>query len=59
LLDLPDPLADAFNSGRTRDVTLINDLVTIYTKKPNEVMAWLADDDQEITRGSVKLLREF
>jgi ParB family chromosome partitioning protein len=59
LLDLPDPLADAFNSGRSRDVTLINDLVTIYTKKPNEVTAWLADDDQEITRGSVKLLREF
>ena len=59
LLDLPDPIADSFNSGRSRDVTLINDLVTIYTKKPDEVTAWLADDDQEITRGSVKLLREF
>jgi ParB family chromosome partitioning protein len=50
---------DSFNSGRTRDVTLINDLVTIYTRKPDEVTAWLADDDLEITRGSVKLLREF
>ena len=59
LLDLPDPIAESFNSGRSRDVTLINDLVTIYTKKPDEVTAWLADDDQEITRGSVKLLREF
>jgi ParB family transcriptional regulator, chromosome partitioning protein len=59
LLDLPDPIAESFNSGRSRDVTLINDLVTIYTKKPYEVTAWLADDDQEITRGSVKLLREF
>ena len=59
LLDLPDPIAESFNSGRSRDVTLINDLVTIYIKKPDEVTAWLADDDQEITRGSVKLLREF
>jgi ParB family chromosome partitioning protein len=59
LLDLPEAIAESFNSGRSRDVTLINDLVTIYTKKPDEVMAWLADDDQEITRGSVKLLREF
>jgi ParB family chromosome partitioning protein len=59
LLDLPDPIAESFNSGRSRDVTLINDLVTIYTKKPDEVTAWLADYTQEITRGSVKLLREF
>jgi ParB family chromosome partitioning protein len=59
LLDLPEPIAESFNSGRSRDVTLINDLVTIYTKKPDEVTAWLADNDQEITRGSVKLLREF
>lgn len=59
LLDLPDQIADSFNSGRCRDVTLINDLVTIYTKKPYEVAAWLADEMQEITRGSLKLLREF
>jgi ParB family chromosome partitioning protein len=59
LLDLPDPIAESFNSGRSRDVTLINDLVTIYTRKPDEVKAWLSDEDQEITRGSVKLLRDF
>ncbi|GAB2881099.1 hypothetical protein GCM10027277_57740 [Pseudoduganella ginsengisoli] len=59
LLDLPEIIADVFNSGRCRDVTLINELVTVNKKKPAEVAEWLADETQEITRGSVKLLREF
>jgi ParB family chromosome partitioning protein len=59
LLDLPDPIAEAFNSGQIRDVTVVNELVTAYKKKPQEVSDWLGDDTQEITRGSVKLLREF
>jgi ParB family chromosome partitioning protein len=59
LLDLPEPIAEAFNSGRAKDVTVINELVTAYKKNPDEVGAWLADDSQELTRGSVKLLREF
>ncbi|MEX3581625.1 MAG: ParB/RepB/Spo0J family partition protein [Burkholderia sp.] len=59
LLDLPEPIAEAFNTGRVKDVTVINELVTAYKKKPEEVTAWLDDEDQEITRGSVKLLREF
>lgn len=59
LLDLPEPIAQAFNTGRSKDVTVINELVTAYKKCPDEVGAWLADDSQELTRGSVKLLREF
>lgn len=59
LLDLPDPIAAVFNEGRCRDVTVINELVTAHKKKPAEVTEWLADESQEITRGSVKLLREF
>ena len=59
LLDLPDPIAEVFNSGQVKDVTVINELVTAYKKKPQEVSDWLDDDSQEITRGSVKLLREF
>lgn len=59
LLDLPDPIAKAFNSGRANDVTVINELVTAFKKKPQEVGGWLGDENQEITRGSVKLLREF
>lgn len=59
LLDLPDPIAQVFNSGRAKDVTVVNELVTAFKKKPDEVTSWLADENQEITRGSVKLLREF
>ncbi|WP_367899717.1 transcriptional repressor gene korB [Xanthomonas oryzae] len=59
LLDLPEPIAEAFNTGRVRDVTVVNELVTAYKNKPKEVEAWLDDEEQEITRGSVKLLREF
>ncbi|TXH84704.1 ParB/RepB/Spo0J family partition protein [Thauera aminoaromatica] len=59
LLDLPDPIAQAFNSGRASDVTVVSELVTAFRKNPKEVSAWLADDSQELTRGSVKLLREF
>lgn len=59
LLDLPEPIAVAFNSGRVKDVTVVNELVTAFKKNPDEVVAWLDDDSQELTRGSVKLLREF
>lgn len=59
LLDLPDPIAEVFKSERTRDVTVINELVTAYKAKPKEVAAWLEAEDQEITRGSVKLLRDY
>lgn len=59
LLNLPDAIAMAFNSGRTNDVTVVNELVTAFKKNPNEVTDWLADERREITRGEVKLLREF
>jgi len=59
LLDMPDPIAKAFNSGRVNDVTLINELVKAYTKHTEEVGLWLSDQNQEITRGTVKLLREY
>ena len=59
LLNLPDPIAEAFNDDRCRDVTVINELVKAHKNKPDEVTAWLDDPTQEITRGTVKLLREF
>ncbi|MGC6373672.1 ParB/RepB/Spo0J family partition protein [Pseudomonas sp. S2.OTC.A_B10] len=59
LLDLPPAIAQAFDAGRIADVTLVNELVTAHKSKPQEVADWLADESQEITRGSVKLLREF
>lgn len=59
LLDLPEPIAEAFNAGRVRDVTLVNELVSVYKVKPETVGGWLAEPGQEITRGAVRLLREF
>ena len=59
LLNLPPAIAEAYNIGRANDVTVINDLVTAHKKNPQEVVFWLADETQEITRSSVRLLREF
>ncbi len=59
LLDLPEPIAAAFNSDRVRDVTVVNELITAYKSNQKAVTDWLDDEEQEITRGSVKLLREF
>lgn len=59
LLDLPPVIAEAFTAGRINDVTLVNELVTAHKKKPQEVADWLSNEAQEVTRGSVKLLREF
>ncbi len=59
LLDLPGPVGLVFNSGRVRDVTVVNELVTCYKLRPQDVTYWLGDETQDINRKSVKLLREF
>lgn len=59
LLNLPELLDELFESGRCTDVTLVNELLKAYRKGPGEVEAWLSNEDQEITRGSVKVLRSF
>jgi len=59
LLDLPDPLAAAFSTGRVRDVTLVNELLKAFKASPTAVADWLADAGQEITRGTVQMLRAF
>lgn len=59
LLELPEPIAKVFNTGRANDVTVVSELVTAFKKNPKEVSAWLEDENQEVTRGEVKLLREF
>jgi len=58
LLDLPDPIATAFNLGRTKDVTVVNELVTAYKKNPHEVADWIADEHRR-SRGSGKIISEF
>ncbi|MBZ2206552.1 ParB/RepB/Spo0J family partition protein [Massilia sp. R798] len=59
LLDLPEPIAAVFNAGRANDVTVVNELVTAYKGNPEEVTDWLSVPTQEISRGEVRLLREF
>lgn len=59
LLNLPDPIADAFNSGRCVDVTALNHLVTVWKHYPVEVEFWLEDQTVEITRASIGRLRGF
>ncbi|BCM78158.1 hypothetical protein KAM329D_32250 [Aeromonas caviae] len=59
LLDLPDPIAEAFNTGRVNDVTIINELVKEYKASPDEVTTWLDNPSQDISRAEVKLLREY
>jgi ParB family chromosome partitioning protein len=59
LLDLPDALATAFTSGRVRDVTLINELLKAFKARPADVASWLGDANQEVTRGTVQMLRAF
>ncbi|WP_407238520.1 KorB domain-containing protein [Escherichia coli] len=41
MLDLPDCIADAFNKGSIRDVTVVNELVTAYKQDPEEVQNFL------------------
>ncbi len=59
LLDLPEPIAAAFNAGRTSDVTLINELVTVHKKDPELTVQWLQAPTQEISRGAVKVLKDY
>lgn len=59
LLDLPDPIAAAFSAGRARDVTVVSELLTAFKRNVKEVTEWLENEKQEITRTSVKSLRDF
>lgn len=59
LLDLPEPISDLYQSGALSDVTVINDLVGLFKRFPEEVGSWASEAGQEFTRGAVRLLKEF
>ena len=59
LLNLPKPIDDAFNDGRISDINIVYELVKIYKTDAEEVEKWLSIEDQEFTRGQLKLFREF
>lgn len=54
LLDLPEPIAAAFNAARVRDVYLVSELLPAYKAAPEVVATWLTDPQQEITRDMVR-----
>lgn len=59
LLNLPDCIQEAFESERTQDVTVLNDLTTLHRKNAEEVELWLQDPDQDINRHSLKYLKSY
>lgn len=63
LLDLPEPVAKAFQGGQVKDVTLVNELVRAHRENPKAVEATLAQTDdclaaKQLTRAKVKSLRK-
>uniref|UniRef100_UPI003267FD08 ParB/RepB/Spo0J family partition protein n=1 Tax=Methylomonas sp. AM2-LC TaxID=3153301 RepID=UPI003267FD08 len=59
LLDLPETIKTAFDSNRVTDVKLIGELVKAFNASAEETIKWMGDQSQEITRGTVKHLRDF
>ena len=59
LLDLPEVIQTAFDSDRVTDVKLIGELVKAFNTNADETVKWMSDQNQEITRGTVKHLRDF
>ena len=59
LLNLPITIAALFDSGKVRDVWLINSLVKAFKESPEAVIDWIKDPEQEISRYSVNMLRQF
>lgn len=58
LLDMPDLIGEIFQSGRCKDITIIYDLVGLYKKNPEFVTDWAADQHMDITRRSVRHLKD-
>ena len=60
LLDLPDPLADVYRTGRCTDVTALYDLTRLYKANLDEVITWLAlSTQEEISRLDVYQFSQF
>lgn len=59
LLELPPLVATVFKNGRCNDVTVLCELAKMEKNAPEHLEAWLEDEQQEINRGTVKLLQNF
>ncbi|MCC8997291.1 MAG: ParB/RepB/Spo0J family partition protein [Nitrosomonas sp.] len=60
LLNLPDPIAELFHSGKVTDANLIHLLVAAYKADPIETFKWIENNKEEfITRRAVQILRDY
>lgn len=58
LLNLPEPIKVAFDSGQIKDVTVASEMTKLYGRDPNAVVEFLSFND-EITRPIVKEIVSF
>lgn len=58
LLELPQCIADVFNNGKITDVTVVNELNTLYGKYSDQVEDLIKNED-EITRSTIRNFKEF
>lgn len=59
-LDLPDPIAELFNSGNLTDIAAIFNLKKIFKTYPLELVDWLKNSrSEDITRSKIQQFRKF
>ncbi len=59
-LDLPDPIAEIFNSGKLTDIAAIFNLKKVFKHYPLEVVDWLNySKPEDITRTKIQQFRKF
>lgn len=60
VLNLPDPVAELFHSGKCSDINLIHLLDAAYKEDPAITIEWIKNNrDGDITRRRVQMLRDF
>ena len=55
---LPDILSNLYRDNKCSDITLLNELNTLYKKYKDDVIIWI-NSDREINRSNVKMFREY
>ena len=55
---LPDILSNLYRDNKCSDITLLNELNTLYKKYKDDVIIWI-NSDRDINRSNVKMFREY
>lgn len=59
LINLPEPLKEAFESGRCSDLSVLYELRILHKEAPEKTTEWMGRTTNELTRGSLSELRSF